>query len=636
MTKINKKIKKNKRYGKDRKIAKRTALSRSGAKKEAAKETKQSFRTVMSNNLFLIKLVMSASPGFVIFPVLDSIRNQVSIYFEHTVGIGYVLEAAEFGYPFRKVALVILALFLAISLGMVFTVWVGDYVQEKNRPKVREKIKLMLYEKAQDLDLECYDNPKYYDEMVLAISEVDNQIDRCVTFLQNLFSGLATFITSSIYFLNRDKLSVMFAIGSFILTFLFTMIYNKISYKIRIERNPHERERDYVKRVFYLPDYAKELRLNPNVNDLLMERFEKANKDVYDAEKKYAKKHFAIGYLRNYISNDFVSDVLYISYLVMLAAVRKVLSFSSVAILFNNFGRLKRSLRVFTDTYPFAAETSLYVTKIRKFLEYDKKIVAEGELEPVPGEAGRLDVKSLSFGYDADAAPILNDISMTIKPGEKIALVGYNGAGKTTLVKLLMRLYDPDSGEIRLNGENIRRYDVEKYRNSIGVVFQDFHIFAGTVADNVVMNGEAAYDAEAVTRALTESGLMPRVSEMEDGLDSQLTTEIMEKGINLSGGEAQKLAVSRVFYQQAGLMILDEPSSALDPIAEYQLNHAMVNATKDKTVIFISHRLSTTRLADRIIMLEKGRIVETGTHDELLARGGKYAEMWRVQAGAYI
>ncbi len=599
-------------------------------------ETKQSISTVFSNNWFLIKLVFAASPAYVIFPVLDAIRNQVSIFFEHTVGIGYVLEAAEFGYPFRRVALVILILFLCISLGMVFTVWVGDYVKEKNRPKVRERVKLMLYEKAKDIDLECYDNPKYYDEMVLAISEVDNQIERCVTFLINVCSGLATFITSVIYFLSKDWLSIIFAVASFILTFIFTNIYNKISYKIRISRNPHERRREYVKRVFYLQDYAKEIRLNPEVKDVLMKRFDEANEDVYKAEKKLANKHFLVGYVRNYLSNAFVSDVLYISYLVFLAGIKKVMSFSTVAILFNNFGRLKNSLRVFTDTYPYAAETSLYVTKIRKFLDYDKKIVSEGELVPAEGEAGELKIDKLSFGYSADSAPILEDISMTIHPGEKIALVGYNGAGKTTLVKLLMRLYDPNSGEIRLNGSNIKQYDVEKYRNSIGVVFQDFHIFAGNVADNVVMNGETEHDIPRIEGALEESGLLPRVKEMPEGLETQLTTEIMEKGMNLSGGEGQKLAISRVFYQQAGLMILDEPSSALDPIAEYQLNHAMLEATRDKTVIFISHRLSTTRLADRIIMLEKGHIVETGTHDELLKADGKYAQMWKVQAGAYI
>ncbi len=607
-----------------------------GFKNKKKDDTKQSVKTVFKNNWFLLKLCLAAAPGYVIFPVLDSIRNQVSIFFEHTVGIGYVLEAAEFGYPFRKVALVILILFLAITLGMVFTVWVGDYVREKQRPKIREKIKLMLYEKAQNLDLECYDNPKYYDEMVLAISEVDNQIERCATLLQNVTSGLATLITSAVYFLNRDKLSVLFAVIAFILSFAFSLAYNKVSYKIRVAKNPPERKREYVKRVFYLPDYAKELRLNPKVNDLLMKKFEEANKEVYDAEKKYAYKHFRLDYIKSYLTNDFVSDVLYISYLVMLSAVRHVLSFSAVAILFNNFGRLKRSLRVFTDTYPYASETSLYVTRIRKFLEYETKIVAEGDLVPEKGESRSLEVSGLTFGYNPDTEPILKDISLTIHQGEKIALVGYNGAGKTTLVKLLMRLYDPQSGEIKLDGNNIKDYEVEKYRNSIGVVFQDFHIFAGTVSDNVVMNGETDHDMERVNRALEESGLLPRVKEMPDLTDTQLTTEIMEKGVNLSGGEAQKLAISRVFYQQAGLMILDEPSSALDPIAEYQLNHAMIEATKDKTVIFISHRLSTTRLADRIIMLEKGRIVETGTHEELLKANGKYAQMWKVQAGAYI
>ena len=328
-------------------------------------------------------------------------------------------------------------------------------------------------------------------------------------------------------------------------------------------------------------------------------------------------------------------DVLYISYLVFQAAVRGTLSFSTVAILYNSFGRLKEGMRIFTDVYPFASETSLYVSKIRKFLDYQPKIVSEEGLIPSDG-AKEIELKKVSFAYGDKTDMLLKDIDLHIRPGEKIALVGYNGAGKTTLVKLLMRLYDVKSGEILADGTDIRKYDVKQYRNTIGTVFQDFQIFGGNVRENVILNVDECSDEERIRQALTDSGLINRVNSLPAGLDTELTTEFAKDGVNLSGGESQKLAIARLFYKNAGLMILDEPSSALDPIAEYQLNHAMMEATKDKSVIFISHRLSTTRLADRIIMLENGRIVEQGNHEELLKQNGKYAQMWKVQAGAYI
>lgn len=603
--------------------------------KQEKDQVKQTAAQVWKNNWFLIKLCLAASPGYVIFAVLDSVRNQVSIFFEHTYGIGYVLEAAEFHYPFRQVAVFLLILFGGVTLGMVFTSFVWDYMMEKERPKIREKIKLLFYEKAKELDLECYDNPDYYNQLVLVLAEVDKQVDRCVTFLQNTASGIAVFVSTGIYFFMKDKVSIPFAVVSFVMAFGFNQLFNKLTFKIRIARNPHERKREYVKRVFYLSDHAKELRLNPEVSGVLFDRFEEANEEVYQVEKRNANRRFFLSFMRRYVSNGFFSDVLYISYLVFQATVRKVLSFSSVAILYNSFGRLKRGMSIFTDVYPFACETSLYVQKMRDFLGFEPKIVSEKGLLPAEG-AKEIELQGVSFAYRKEDGDLLKDISLHIRPGQKIALVGYNGAGKTTLVKLLMRLYDVDEGRILADGTDIRDYQVEKYRESIGTVFQDFRIFAGNVRENVLMNIADDCEEEPIRQALSESGLLEKIQEMTDGLDTQLTTEIMEKGVNLSGGESQKLAIARVFYQKAGLMILDEPSSALDPIAEYQLNHAMLKATKDKTVIFISHRLSTTRLADHIIMLEKGRIAEQGTHGELLKTGGKYAQMWRVQAGAYI
>lgn len=476
-------------------------------------KTKQSVKEVFGNNFFLLKLMFTASPAYIIFMAFDAVRGQLSIFFEHTVGIGYVLEAAEFNYPFKRVAAVILILAACIELGMVFTVIVGDYLCEKEKPKIREKIKMMLYEKAKELDLACYDNPEFYNEQVLAISEVDKQIDRGIQFVQNTLSGITVFVSTGIYFLMRDKVSIFFAAASFVLSFAFNQMYNKLNYLVRIEGIPFTRKRDYVKRIFYLNDYAKEIRLNPDVSDILFERFEEANAEVYKVEKKYANRKFLLGFLRRYVSNAMFGDVLYISYLVFQAAVRGTLSFSTVAILYNSFGRLKEGMRIFTDVYPFASETSLYVSKIRKFLDYQPKIVSEEGLIPSDG-AKEIELKKVSFAYGDKTDMLLKDIDLHIRPGEKIALVGYNGAGKTTLVKLLMRLYDVKSGEILADGTDIRKYDVKQYRNTIGTVFQDFQIFGGNVRENVILNVDECSDEERIIQALTDSGLINRVNSL--------------------------------------------------------------------------------------------------------------------------
>lgn len=603
--------------------------------KEERLKTKQSVKTVLANNFYVLRLIFAASPSFVLFQAADAVRGQVSIFFEHTVLIGYVLEAAEFGYPFERVATVILLLAALITIGMFFTVYQSSYVAPMEEPKVREKIKMKLYEKARDMDLECYDDPEFYNRQVLAISQIDDQIGRVIRFMIDTLSGLAAFVTTAIYFIYKDKTAILFAIGAFVLSLIFEQLYNKQNYLVRIESIAASRKRDYVKRIYYLNDYAKEIRLNPNVSDILIDRFEKANDEVYAIEKKYAMKKWFFGFMRRYIANSFVADVLFIGYLVYQAAVLHSISFSTVAILYGSYGRLKNSMRVFSETYPFACETSLYVSKIREFLNYEPKIVSKENLVPTY-DAKEIELDKVSFAYGKNQEMLIKNLDLHVKPGEKIALVGYNGAGKTTLVKLLMRLYDTKGGVIKVDGRDIKEYDAKKYRETIGTVFQDFQIFAGTVKENVVLDVADQVEEDGIRKALSESGLLERIGKFEKGLDTELTTEFSKEGVNLSGGESQKLAISRVFYKNAGLMILDEPSSALDPIAEYQLNHAMLEATGDKTVIFISHRLSTTRIADRIIMLEKGSIVEQGTHEELLAMDGKYAQMWKVQAGAYI
>ncbi|MCQ2482408.1 MAG: ABC transporter ATP-binding protein/permease [Clostridia bacterium] len=598
-------------------------------------DAKQSFFSVFDNNRFFIKMMFSASPSYVIYTALDGVRNELSIFLEHTLLIGYVLEAAEFNYPFKRVGLIILIAVLLISLGMVFTVYAGNYVAEKERPKVREGIKLKLYEKARSVDLECYDNPEFYNELVLSISEVDNRIDRVSAFLRGVCESITVLVTTGIYFLTKDGRSIIFVLVSFILMYIFSLIYNRLNYNAKISKNPHERERDYVKRVFYLNDYAKEVRLNTEVSEVLLQKFENANDEVYRSERRFAGKKFIVDFVRKHIFSNMLGDVFYISYLIYLATVPKTIALSALVILFNSFNRAVYGLKDLTDCYSTAAETGLYVQKIRNFLDYKLKVVSHGDAVPT-ASAKKVELKNVSFAYSSNPENVIKDISLTINPGEKVALVGYNGAGKTTLVKLLMRLYDVTEGAVLADGIDIRDYNLNKYRDSIGAVFQDFEIFAASITENVIMEQGDKADKDRVDKALKDSGLYDRVLTLKDKSDTQITNEFFDDGVNLSGGENQKLAASRVFYKDNSLMILDEPSSALDPISEYQLNQAMLKATSDKTVIFISHRLSTTRFADRIIMLENGKIVESGSHDELLKQNGKYAAMWKAQAGAYI
>ena len=242
---------------------------------------------------------------------------------------------------------------------------------------------------------------------------------------------------------------------------------------------------------------------------------------------------------------------------------------------------------------------------------------------------------SFSYGEGEKHKDVLRHVNLTLRRGEKIAFVGYNGAGKTTLTKLLMRLYDPTEGEVLYNGRNIREYKLDGYRDHIGAVFQDYKTFAASIAENVLGGPYTEDREETVLAALRSASFEDKLAKLPQGIHTQLTREFDKEGTELSGGESQKIAIARAFARPFDIIIMDEPSSALDPIAEYELNRSMMEDARDKTVIFISHRLSTTRMADRIYMFSGGEIIETGNHDELMAQNGKYAEMFRIQAEKY-
>lgn len=608
------------------------------ADNKTPKDPKKSVKNVWKNQLFLWNICFKTAPGYMIYFLYDAFRYQGVIFIEHVLGIRYVLRCAEFQEPLWK-ALLYIGIVLAVNIIQIIPD--GFFIYKwspKTKPKLYQALKEQMYKKAAQIDLSCYDDPEYYNDFVLAVSEAESSIDRFLTMCNGIVQALTIIFTTGIFYLVTDAAGIFFVLASLVLRFLVAKVLNKLNYDLRIKTNPLERKRNYVSRVFYLNDYAKELRLHKNVGDALEKEFIEANDEIIKERKAVAGKKSFLLFTRNYMVGDFIMDGLYITYLVFQAAVLHTVAYSDAVVLFNRTGSLRRAMAGIADIFPQAQENSLYVDKIRAFLDYVPKMnVMEGDM--VPEGNADLVLDHVSFKYSDDAPETLKDISIKIKAGERVAIVGYNGAGKTTLIKLLMRLYDPTEGTISYHGKDIKTYSPYDYRRRIGVVFQDFQMYGATLGENVVMDRAHSTDTEEkdkkIISSLKKSGFGARLDTLEKKLDTPVTTEFDPEGINFSGGESQKIAISRAFYKDADMLIMDEPSSALDPLAEYELNKAMESAAEGKTVFYISHRLSTTRDADRILMLENGRIVEEGNHDSLLKLGGKYAEMWKVQAGRY-
>lgn len=599
---------------------------------------KKNRSTVLKNQIFLWKLCFKTCPLYMIYHLYDAFRYQGVIFLEHVLGIRYVLKCAEFHEPFTK-ALFYIGLILFLNILQIIPDGFFIYGwQFKYKPRLYRALKEEMFKKASEIDLYCYDDPAYYNDFVLSVSQSEAAIDRFLELLNMAMQAITVLFTTGIFYIMTDPIGIAFVFASFILRFVVSKKLNKVNYENRLAVNPHMRKRDYVSRVFYLKDFAKELRLHPNAGAQLEEEFAEANDNIIKEHKKVAVKRVCFQFLKDYGVGDFLIDGLYITYLVYKAAVLHTVNYSDAVILFNRTGSLRGSMSRFADLGPKAHENSMFVDKIRAFLNYEPRL-KNNEGDAVPEGAGELKLEHVTFKYSESGRKVLDDISLSVKPGEHIAIVGYNGAGKTTLIKLLMRLYDPTSGSISYHGRNITELCPNDYHKRIGVVFQDYQMFGANLAENVVMDDlpkdELDTRAPQITAALTDAGFAQKLARLPDGLFTQVTTEFDKSGVDFSGGESQKVAISRAFYKKADILIMDEPSSALDPIAEYELNKAMESAAKGKTVFYISHRLSTTRDADRIIMLERGRIIEEGTHTELLARNGKYAEMWNAQAGKY-
>lgn len=589
-----------------------------------------SFRKTINNNLFILRIALKAAPAYVVKKLLNMMKHRILVFLEHVYMIGYIINAIINEDPFWHVAVFIISMFVLIVLAAnLLDAVFRSKIDPDGQQRVARAINEKLFEKASETDLKCYDDPKYYTDFVWAMNEAGLRTEKVLTHVSNFIGNTVGLLVVGGYVIANDVLGIIIASVSFVGMFICSLLRNKYMLKLSERMKPLERRRDYTSRVMYLVDFAKELRLN-NMKPGLYAGYDRAIDGLTREADNGTRMIVFLDFMRDFVFNIFTIEGVYITHLLYSSIVLKAFAYGTLVTLYNSVNQMRSCFNGIAFSLSDMQEDSLYIDKIRAFLDY--KITVKSPTDPVPiPRDTTLRVENLTFGYVGTET--LRGIYLTVKPGEKIALVGYNGAGKTTLIKLLMRLYDPSAGRITLGGVDIREFDIDEYHRLFKTVFQDYQLFGATVGENVIMS-TAEPDEKSVSEAMKLSGFTPVFAGLKEGFSTQVTREFDSDGLLMSGGQAQSLAITRALYGESKLLILDEPSSALDPLAEYNLNKTMLGIT-GKTVVIISHRLSTTKMVDKIYMLGDGEILESGSHDELMALGGKYTDMYTIQAERY-
>lgn len=506
------------------------------------------------------------------------------------------------------------------------------YIRLKT-PRVYHYIFDSIITKATHIELTRYEQPDFYNKFSRALDEC---LNKAMDGLANLTESLGC-ILSIVCTLGMiaavDPLLILFILPPVVGSLLCGNKQNKEHYALRKDETLDRRTTEYVKRVFYEKKYASEIRLY-NIKNVLFRKHQESYKNRYHINVVHRKKIAFYQFLDSvvFFGLTYFSSYLYITFILKGNGGNKLGAY--IAML-SAIGFVSWQVREAIKKGIEAGKYCLYMNNLKEFLECESKQGVIGN-RPIEVALGDIEFKQVSFTYEGAKSPVINDLSLFIKKGERVALVGENGAGKTTLIKLLIGLYPVTQGEIKVSGYNINEYDMEDYHNHFGTVFQDLQIFALPLAENVLMKSpESEDERKQVVDALIKAQFGEKLVQLKDGIDTMITKEFDDQGFVCSGGQAQKIAIARVFAKNPDIVILDEPSSALDPIAEYNMYHNMMQVSEGKTVFFISHRLSSARIADKIYFLEHGQIKESGTHEELIKLDGKYAEMFHLQAKNY-
>ena len=586
--------------------------------------------TLLKSSLYAMKAVFKISPSYMIYclcwSVFTALYRVILI-----LAMPMVLDAILAGVAIPTLIISLLGILsLSLLIDIIFSISESSYAAKKE-VVIKNALQRKIYLKTIEIDIQRYDDPGFYNEFILSSSNYGAKTLEFIRIIKVLFQNIIIWFFTSAFILQYDFVVLLLVLFAFLGGLMINIIFKKACFKMDVITTPLRRQRDYFHRVFYEPRYAKDLRLHDELKNTLISGYKRANKEFLHVNLKAAPKFTLLYILQHYLFSVFVYKGLILFYLGYRFFVMGDINIAAFFALYNTVAPLSDIFSSIKNSISDFASNSFYFKKIKEFFE-TQSIFGTDMNKSEMASLEKIEVKDLSFSYTNESKRIIDNISFTINKGDRIAIVGQNGAGKTTLIKLLLRLYDYNEGEIFYNGKNIRGLSLDKYRKGFSTIFQDYKLFAFTVENNVSMTNDS--DESLVREALSTVGIGEKIESLEAGIKTYVTSEY-ENGVDFSGGERQKIAIARNYYKKNKIIILDEPSAALDALSEKKLYQDILDKTND-TVIFISHRLSTTINCKKIFVLDKGKIVEHGTHEELLLADGIYSNMFKIQSQGYL
>ena len=542
-----------------------------------------------------------------------------------------ILNLLTDGKPFHVVVAIAALLSFAAFLNSAILKLARAYFTKK-KTSISLQANREIYEKAVHVDYKYIDDPKYYDNFAWAVEEYSTQLENARKFLIDFAQCTLSIILLGTLIATLGPWILLAEVIQSLLHVVVNKYLNAISIKYKEDLIPVDRRLGYFHRLFYLKEYAADMK-STMLGKIAGESYDNCGEQKLKVQSKYVWKLELLHILHEAVLC--VTEIIIVIYIIKNIINGNIPEAATYMTLMLSFYRLDSKIYILTYLLRDANILSMNVERIRKFFKLESKIENDVGPDKVQPESGcfSVELKDVGFSYE-NSDFSLSNLNLSIQLGEKIAIVGENGAGKSTFMKLLLRLYDVNSGTIYINGRPIKDYDVRRMRSRIGVAFQNTNIYAMSFADNISLYHPVT--AEKMRETAKQFGLDDVLKKNCADYDAQLTREFFEDGILLSGGEAQKVGLSRVMSGDFSLLLLDEPSSALDPLAEYKLSEAILSAANQTTTIMVSHRLSSVRDADRIIVMDHGQICESGTHSALMEAKGKYYEMFTKQAENYV